>query len=393
MARFTKIVGLSDVVRYPKLGNIRLGIWVESEGREYPKEVEHFVLNPTKRVTMGDNQYTEENPHIKKMIEIYGENPREIYPVFLPSSDQNMCFPQALKAYGYSGLKCEGNGKCAFRLNSETGEWEERECPCPWLSAGPKDKDKCSKVGILYVIIPEVSISGVFAITTSSYNAIVDVQSAIKLASNSCQIMGKDPTEIPFRLFRRMVETRYRDPKDKKMKKSIHFPLNIEGNVLADAFSKYALKSGGQVMIEAGEEIPEELYPAEIVEKVNGAKREDDCTEVRKISKVFSEQFGVDEDMVVSYIERIHGIKDGDPVPPKIKAEIRRNANQYIRDKEQDKFAALIDPNKNDVITNYLEQLKYSPAKTNAVFRKFNYDPILIMDFLSEEIKKDVDKK
>ena len=55
--KITRIPGLSDRRRLPRLGSIRLGIKVKNKkGIEYPKETEYFVCPDEVKKVFGDYQ-------------------------------------------------------------------------------------------------------------------------------------------------------------------------------------------------------------------------------------------------------------------------------------------------------------------------------------------------
>jgi hypothetical protein len=190
----TKIKGLSDKMRLPRLGVIRLGLKVKSKktGREYPKEVDYFVVP-------------------REVAEVFGERPKEL-DVMIPINDIEAVFPTAYKYYGSSrGLKCMGNGEIAYRVNSETKEMEKVTCHCNLLDAG------CKQTAVLNVMIPRVSVGGVYQIRTNSYNSIVDVQSGLRYVS---ELIGRFAM-VPLKLRRVKTETHYQG------KKQIHYTLKI----------------------------------------------------------------------------------------------------------------------------------------------------------------------
>lgn len=153
----TRIKGLSDRRRMPLLGKIRLGIKKVSQktGNEYPAEVDYFVCPESVR-------------------QIFGEQPK-VLKVMFPLDDIDAIFPVAYIFYGQSrGVKCKGDGERAWCVDDETKEIVERACPCELLEQG-----KCKQVGRLMFMIPAVSVGGVYQITTSSYNSIIDIQSGL----------------------------------------------------------------------------------------------------------------------------------------------------------------------------------------------------------------------
>lgn len=160
----TRIKGLSDQRRMPLLNKIRLGIKKKSKstGAEYPYETDYFVCPP-------------------EVQAFFGEQPKKLVIMF-PVSDIESVFPCAYIFYGKSkGVKCKGDGEKGWRMEGVIGEGErevkemvEIKCPCDLLEAG-----KCKKVGRLLFMIPKVSVAGVYQLSTSSYNSIIDIQSGL----------------------------------------------------------------------------------------------------------------------------------------------------------------------------------------------------------------------
>ena len=192
--RVTQIKGLSDRRRLPRLGRIRLGLKaVTPQGKEYPKEVSYFVCPD----------------EVKK---VYGDMPTEL-DVMIPLNDLNAVFPCAYKHYGSGrGLKCSGDGEIAHRVNEETKEMEQTACPCKLL----EDK-KCKQTGTLMVMLPKVSVGGVYQISTSSINSIIDVNSGLDYVS---ALLGRFAM-VPLKLRRIKTETHHDD------KKQNHYTMQI----------------------------------------------------------------------------------------------------------------------------------------------------------------------
>jgi hypothetical protein len=193
--KVTRIKELSDRRRLPRLGSIRLGIKMKSRntGNEYPKETDYLVCPP------------EVQAH-------YGEKPKEI-DIMLPLNDIDAVFPCAYKYYGSSkGLKCQGDGETAWRVNEQTKEMEQVKCPCELL-----DQKKCKQSGTLMVMIPKVSVGGIYQIRTSSYNSIVDINSGLDYVS---ALLGRFAM-VPLKLRRVKTETHHDE------KKQDHYTLQV----------------------------------------------------------------------------------------------------------------------------------------------------------------------
>ena len=194
---FSKIKGLSDIRRFPRAEGkyIKLGVKAISEKskKEYMKETDFFVCPP-------------------EVEAIYGSKPKEL-DVFFPVNDPSIFFPQFFEWRGSSaGVKCRGDGESADR-NTDKGV-VKRKCPCEEL-----EKGNCKKKGTLHIILPKVSIWGVYQVSTSSYNSIIDINSGI---DSAIALYGGKIAWKPFKLYREAIETHPNGAKQ------IHYTLHIK---------------------------------------------------------------------------------------------------------------------------------------------------------------------
>ena len=191
---FTRIKDLSDKRRLPRLGKIRLGVKaVTASGKEYPREVSHFIVPP-------------------EVAAVYGEKPTQL-DVMFPINDIETVFPQAYKFYGSGrGLKCVGNGESALRLDEKTQVMSERACPCELL-----EKGACQRRAHLLVMLPNVSVGGIYQIDMGSYHSIVDLNSGLDYVQ---ALVGRFAM-VPLILKRVPRETH------EGGKKAVHYPLQI----------------------------------------------------------------------------------------------------------------------------------------------------------------------
>ncbi|MEW6680004.1 MAG: hypothetical protein AB1297_03130 [bacterium] len=153
---FTEIKGWKETRYLPRLGKIRLGIRGISKrtGKEHPIEIDYFYCPPEVKA-------------------IYGEQPKML-DVMFPSDDPTVIIPFCYKMYGANNrLKCKGNGEEALYWDVETGELKEKKCPCEHLGK------ECDKRGHLMVILPTVSLGGVYQIDTGSGTNINRILDAI----------------------------------------------------------------------------------------------------------------------------------------------------------------------------------------------------------------------
>lgn len=157
--KFVTISGLSDEVRIPRLGRIRLGhINVNNaSGNTYPIEDPFFHVPP-------------------EVQEVYGEHPTEL-DIMFPVNDRGVVFPQAYEYYGSARrLLCTGNGKEAMRWNKDALVSQPCGCPCDLLGKG------CKQRGHLMVMLPKVkNQGGVYQVDTGSINAIIAINSTLNI--------------------------------------------------------------------------------------------------------------------------------------------------------------------------------------------------------------------
>lgn len=201
--KFTRIKGLSEIRRLPRLGKIRLGIKrVNEKGAIYPHETDYFVCPP-------------------EVHEIVGQEPKELEIMF-PVNDIDLIFPQRLAWFGVSkGVKCMGDGETAIRIEEPDGkrhpDWIEVQCPCKLFENG------CSRRAHLLVMLPKISMGGVYQIDIGSYYSIVNINSSIEYIE---ALVGKFSL-IPLKLKRIPMETHGSG------RKEIHYILNLhfEGDI------------------------------------------------------------------------------------------------------------------------------------------------------------------
>jgi hypothetical protein len=204
--RITRIKGLSEKRRLPRLGKIRLGIKKKSSktGAEYPAEVPYFVVPD-------------------EVQKVYGDKPTEI-DVMFPLDDIDAVFPVSYKYYGSGkGLKCNGDGEIAYCADEKTKEVIEKKCPCNLLEEG-----KCKQSGTLSVMLQKINVGGVYQITTSSFNSIVDLASGIDYVK---ALIGR-VAMVPLKLRRVATETHHEE------KKQTHYTLQVVMDANIDAINQ-----------------------------------------------------------------------------------------------------------------------------------------------------------
>lgn len=243
----TKIKGLSDSRRIPRLNKIRLGAKFQNEkGIEYPCELPFFLL-PKEVATVHGGQISNivdrakimgvKNKNVLEFIKENSYRLAEELPVMVPVEDIESSFPQSYTMFGKSaGVKCIGDGETAKVRIEGTNDFKDIECPCDNLKSDKNPRGACTIKARLQVILPEVSAGGVFQIDIGSINSIIDINSGIDYVK---AMIGR-VAMIPLKLRRIPTETHHGG------KKQIHFPcqLTFSGDIKAVV----ALKEEGKIM-------------------------------------------------------------------------------------------------------------------------------------------------
>lgn len=253
--RFTSIPGFSDQPGFPRLGKVRLGVRSTSTtGKEFPKEVDYFVLDPDDAL---QPHYREEL--LRMFHEQFGERPTTIEGIMFVSADREEAFEQSLNWYGQNKLLCHGNGEEAERLNRESGQWERRancansgQCP-EWNS------EKCKMVTKLRFVIPSVSMAGFFQLDTGSKYSSANLRNGINLLEALFQrIHG-----IPLTLTRAPQVIEHEGKANTHYIVSLWAPnVNLDGVKQLAAQSMLALPEPTEPLVVDDEEIPEDIIPA-----------------------------------------------------------------------------------------------------------------------------------
>lgn len=144
--------------RLARLGKIRLGKRAISpnSGKEHPADL------PVFRVP-------------EEVEAVYGDSPSEI-DVMVPSANIEEFCPVELQRWGTGEKKlCHGDGETALAWSDQAAGWQEIECAykeCPHFKKGD-----CAERGTLQLILPHVSLAGVYQIDTGSWYGINNVYS------------------------------------------------------------------------------------------------------------------------------------------------------------------------------------------------------------------------
>ena len=174
------IKGVSDVVRLPRLGKIRLGILKEVVDDIYePVPTDYFVCPD----------------EVKK---VFGEKPKELRIMF-PTEDNDQWASQYYRFYSETGaLLCRGDGSTATaRAGVSTGSQKQAvEIVClPDLCAFFRE-GSCRRVMNLQFLLPDCPGVGVYQLDTSSIHSIIAVNSGIALLRAICGRLAMIPLSL-----------------------------------------------------------------------------------------------------------------------------------------------------------------------------------------------------
>ena len=254
------IEGVSDVVRMPRLGKIRLGIKMpgSKEKSSYPKATDYFVCP-------------------EEVQQIFGEKPTELEIMF-PVEDPSQFAQQWLRCYSLTqGLVCIGNGESSRRkvdvatgdiAGRDTKQWEWRdELPCNPEEC-PHYGKQCRRVMNLQFLLPQVPGLGIWQIDTSSFYSIVNINSMIKMLKG---ILGRC-SGIPLTLALGPIEVTPLGT----TKKTVHV-MHIKKDIRLADLAKLALLPPARVLIPEPEieEPPEDLFPEAVLEEAEASATED----------------------------------------------------------------------------------------------------------------------
>lgn len=269
------IKGLSDARRLPRLGKIHLGIKkTAGSGKEYPSEVDYFVCPP-------------------EVEKVFGEKPKALRVMF-PLENEEVFFSQYYKCYGASLLKCKGDGEKATTWDEENGGMKDIACPCKRLESG-----ECKQVGILQFLIPDVPGAGVYQITTSSKNSIIDINSSIAFIRSICGRVRMIP------LILKREENVMQRTENGSPKKSTHYTLKIDldENITLRQLQQAAQVSPETVLLPPPDESKDDLlYPA------NGFARDGDGAAVKALPQSAPDASVSEEENLLPLMSQLNDI-------------------------------------------------------------------------------------
>ena len=243
------IKGVSEIVRLPRLGKIRLGVKKEADsGAEYPSPTDYFVCPD-------------------EVIKVFGDKPKDLRIMF-PTEDESQWAAQYLKCYSASrGLICRGDGETAVaRVDVLTGEivtreaveTELREISCAPSTCAYYRRKQCRRVMNLQFLLPDCPGFGVYQLDTSSYHSIVNINSGIDFIQGICQRISMIPLSL------KLVE---REVQPDGKRKTVHV-LRLTAPYSLVEIQKYAQVPPGQALLlpSPDSEAPDDLFPQHVLE-------------------------------------------------------------------------------------------------------------------------------
>jgi len=241
------IDGISEVIRLPRLGKIRLGIKKDAEGTTYPEPTDYFVCP-------------------EEVKRVFGQKPRELRIMF-PTNDPEQWASQYLRCYSKSRrLVCLGNAKTAVAMGtSGTGDTELREKQCIPLNCSAYQQKICRPVMNLQFLIPKCHGLGVYQLDTSSYHSMDNINSALKRIINICSRF----VVIPLTL--QLIE---KEVQSERQIKTV-WVLNLLPTYSLTETQRYAQMPTEQALVlpPPDSEAPDDLFPREVLKKNNQSQR------------------------------------------------------------------------------------------------------------------------
>lgn len=245
------IKGLTDQVRLPRLGKIRLGLRVEGGDTTYPRPVDYFVCPDPVR-------------------QVYGQRPKELRVLF-PIEDDTKWAAQFYLCYSHTrGLVCKGDGERATALTDErTGSLASRssretalkEIDCN-PAVCPRYGQQCRRVMNLQFLLPDVPGLGVWQLDTSSYWSISNINNSIQLVRRTCGRVSMIP------LFLRLQP---RKVQPNGLKKTV-YTITLATPLTLLEILKYAQLPPARVLLPAPDtEPPDDLFPLQSPDRAGKA--------------------------------------------------------------------------------------------------------------------------
>ncbi|MDD4985126.1 MAG: hypothetical protein PHQ43_04965 [Dehalococcoidales bacterium] len=180
------IKGISEIVRLPCLGKIRLGTREERDDGTFLIPADHFICPD-------------------EVKQVFGEKPKELRIMF-PTENSEQWASQYFRRYSPLGrLICRGDGETALvradlgmeqtpgkgRLPEEMKEIACNPRTCPHYQCGD-----CRRVMNLQFLLPDCPGFGVYQLNTSSYHSMRNVNSMVNFTRSICGRVSMIPLSL-----------------------------------------------------------------------------------------------------------------------------------------------------------------------------------------------------
>jgi len=239
------IKGISEVRRMRRIGKVRLGEKkTNAAGKEYPTALDHFNFVDA-----------------PELLAMYGKDCKEI-DIIIPNENVDAFFPQERKCYRTSGLFCRGDGETATRVNVGLSDGDKNakavpkgqpldpegmefikaqglnivagdmfDMPCLGEKCHFTERKFCKPIGRFLFMVPKTPRIGIYEISTTSYNSIVELNSAI----DTIRAIAGRISMIPLKL--RLVPKETKVPKTAMKKTIFHLVMEYHGSI--ESLSKF----------------------------------------------------------------------------------------------------------------------------------------------------------
>jgi hypothetical protein len=309
------IKGISEVIRLPRLGKIRLGLKKNVEGMSFPEPTDYLVCPE----------------EVKK---VFGEKPRELRIMF-PTNDPAQWASQYLRCYSENRrLICRGNGKIAVaRENSGDSESELREKPCHPLSCSAYQQETCRRVMNLQFLIPDCPGFGVYQLDTSSFHSMVNINSSLELIYNICGRLAMIP--LTLQLIEKEVQPEGRN--------KTAWVITLMPTYSLVETQRYAQLPPEQALVlpPPDSEAPDDLFPMDSLKKNSQSRRskeEEELVELWDRAKRKVWQLDMQDYQIAHYfMKNFHlgvGLKDLNSSLPPAKFNVV-NLSGFLKDIEE----------------------------------------------------------
>ena len=299
------IKGISEIVRLPRLGKIRLGKREPGDdGSLYPTPTDYFVCP-------------------EEVQKVFGEKPRELRIMF-PTEDQEQWASQYLRCYSDSGsLLCRGDGETAVawvKAHDRDGNTVSKllEIPCSPDRCPAYREGYCRRIMNLQFLLPDCPGFGVYQLDTSSYHSMRNINSQLTLIRGICGRVSMIPLSL--KVIEQMVQPGGLE--------KLAYVLDLTCPYSLAEIQRYAQVPPGQALLlpPPDTEAPDDLFPQPArrapssVEPPPLPQREDELMDLWRKAKSLILHHDIQDDQIARWFQKnfriIVRLKDFEPVTP-----------------------------------------------------------------------------